>query len=40
MISADTNSNDLGLQYGLSAILRLQLSLEQREFELSGSTYT
>lgn len=40
MISADTNSNDLGLQYGLCAILRLQLSLEQREFELSGSTYT
>lgn len=40
MISADTNSNGLGLQCGLTAILRLQFSLEQREFELSGSTYT
>lgn len=40
VISADTNSNDLGLQCGLTAILRLQLTLEQREFELSGSSYT
>lgn len=40
VINADTSSNDLGLQCGLMAILRLQLTLEQREFELSGSSYT